>query len=84
MDQNISPEIMDKLTKICLCKGISRATIKAAIIKGAKTKEAVKKATGAGTGGCQGRRCGPKVQELLDAHERGEFQWGGDRRGKES
>ncbi|ADL49833.1 (2Fe-2S)-binding protein [Clostridium cellulovorans] len=73
MDQNIKPEILDKLTKICLCKSISRATIKAAIIKGAKTIEEVNKATGAGTGGCQGRRCGPKIQELLEAHENGEF-----------
>jgi NAD(P)H-nitrite reductase large subunit len=67
MEQNISPEILDKLTKICLCKGISRATIKKAIANGAKTIEEVRKATGAGSGGCGGKRCTPKIEQLLEA-----------------
>ncbi len=66
MEQNINIEILDKLTKVCLCKGISRATIKKAISNGAKTVEEVKKATGAGTGSCCGRRCTPKIQQLLN------------------
>ncbi len=66
MEQNIQPEILDKLTKVCLCKGISRATIKKAILNGAKTVEAVRKATGAGSGSCRGRRCTPKIEQLLE------------------
>lgn len=58
-------EIMDKLTKVCLCKGISRQTIKKAINEGADTLEKVQKATGAGTGSCNGRRCTHKIEELL-------------------
>ncbi len=65
MDGNISNEIMDKLTKVCLCKAIPRSTIKQAIRNGATTLEAVQKATGAGSGGCKGYRCTPKIEQLL-------------------
>ena len=65
MDQKINNEIMDKLTKVCLCKAIPRSTIKKAIQNGARTVEEVQKATGAGSGGCKGHRCTPKIEELL-------------------
>jgi len=65
MDGNINDEIMDKLTKVCLCKAIPRSTIKKAIQNGATTLEKVQKATGAGSGGCKGHRCTPKIEELL-------------------
>lgn len=64
MEQNINAEILDKLTKVCLCKGISRASIKKSILNGAKTIEEVRKATGAGS--CCGRRCTPKIEQLLE------------------
>lgn len=62
----INDDIMDKLTKVCLCTGISRKTIKSAIANGAKTIEEVRKATGAGSGPCKGQRCTPKILELLE------------------
>lgn len=65
MDENINQEILDKLTKVCICKVIPRSKIKNAIKQGAKTIEEVNKVTGSGTGGCKGRRCSPKIQELL-------------------
>lgn len=65
MDENISSEIMDKLTKVCLCKAIPRSTIKQAIKNGATTVQQVQKVTGAGSGGCKGHRCTPKIEELL-------------------
>lgn len=65
MEENINQEILDKLTKVCICKGIPRSTIKAAIQNGAATLEEVQKATGAGSGSCGGKRCTPKIQELL-------------------
>jgi len=65
MEQNINNEIMDKLTKVCLCKAIPRSTIKQAIKNGATTVEQVQKVTGAGSGGCNGNRCTPKIEELL-------------------
>lgn len=66
MEQNLNNEVLDKLTKVCLCRGISRATMKKAILNGAKTVEQVRKATGAGSGSCKGRRCTPKIEELLN------------------
>ncbi|QAT41133.1 (2Fe-2S)-binding protein [Clostridium sp. JN-9] len=65
MEQNLNNEVLDKLTKVCLCRGISRATMKKAIQNGARTVEQVRKATGAGSGSCKGRRCTPKIEELL-------------------
>lgn len=60
--------VLDKHTKVCLCKAIPRIKIKEAIANGADTVEKVQKATGAGSGGCGGRRCTPKIQDLLDKH----------------
>lgn len=66
MEQNLNEEIKDKLTKVCLCNAISRASIKKAINNGATSVEEVKRVTGAGTGSCNGKRCGHKIQVLID------------------
>lgn len=65
MEKNINSEIMDKLTKVCLCKAIPRCTIKKAIHNGARTLEEIQKVTGAGSGGCKGHRCTSKIEEIL-------------------
>lgn len=65
MNQDLNTEIMDKMTKVCICKGISRATMKRVIKEGATTLVEVQKATGAGSGSCGGRRCTEKIIELL-------------------
>lgn len=67
-NNNLNEQILDKLTKVCLCKAIPRSRIKDAIKNGAHTVEAVNKAVGSGSGGCCGRRCAPKIQELINAH----------------
>ena len=66
MEQDLDSQILDKLTKVCICKGITRATIKKAIRNGAKTVVEVQKATDAGGGSCGGRRCTEKIQGLLN------------------
>lgn len=66
MSNDINQDVLDKLTKVCICKAISRAKIKAAIKAGATTVEAVKAATGSGTGSCNGTRCTSKIQQLID------------------
>lgn len=43
MTQELNEELLDKLTKVCLCKGISRAVMKKAIRGGAKTVAEVQK-----------------------------------------
>ncbi|MDF2521106.1 MAG: domain protein (2Fe-2S)-binding domain protein [Clostridia bacterium] len=67
MDEGLNQELLDKLTKVCICKGISRSSIKSAIAGGAATLEEVQKATGAGSGSCGGKRCTPKILELLSS-----------------
>ena len=69
MENNgLNEQVLDKLTKVCLCKAISRAKIKDAIKEGAHTLDAVTKATGACTGGCNGFRCKDKIQGLINDH----------------
>lgn len=66
MENNVNQAILDKITKVCVCKSISRAKIKEAIKAGATTVEAVQKATGAGLGQCNGSRCTYIIQELIN------------------
>ncbi|BCJ93895.1 (2Fe-2S)-binding protein [Anaerocolumna cellulosilytica] len=68
-------EVLDKYTKVCICRAISRYTIKKTIEKCAETQgvvtlEKVQKATLAGSGSCGGRRCTPKIIELLEEYQR--------------
>lgn len=65
-NEDKTTEIMDKMTKVCICKSITRATMKKVIRDGASTLEEVRKATGAGSGSCGGRRCTPKILQLLE------------------
>ncbi len=69
MDDSKKSDIMDKMTKVCICKGISRASIKKAIREGALTVDEVNKITGAGGGSCEGRRCREKILMLIDEWE---------------
>ena len=65
-EENQVPEaILDKLTKVCTCRSITRKTIKEAILDGAHTFPQVKEATRAGTGACGGKGCGPRIVKLL-------------------
>ena len=65
-EENQVPEaILDKLTKVCTCRSITRKTIKEAILNGAHTFPQVKEATRAGTGACGGKGCGPRIVKLL-------------------
>jgi NAD(P)H-nitrite reductase large subunit len=56
-------QILDGLKPVCLCKGIKKKTILKHIAAGLRTVEALKKATGAGA--CGGKRCTPRIIELL-------------------
>lgn len=66
MSDNVNQELLDKLTKVCICKAISKASIKKAIASGADTLEKVQKVSGAGSGPCGGKRCTPKILSLLE------------------
>ena len=68
MSENLNQDILDKITKTCVCKAVSRATIKNSISNGAKTLDEVIKKTGACTGGCKGFRCKDKIELLINEH----------------
>ena len=60
-------EIIEGLKVVCICKGIRRRTFLNLIAAGTKTLPELRQATGAGSGPCGGRRCTPRLQELLES-----------------
>jgi bacterioferritin-associated ferredoxin len=69
MDNNLNEVVLDKLTKTCRCRVITRAKIKDAIRNGASTFEEVKKATGAGNGSCKGKNCSYLINQLIEQYK---------------
>lgn len=67
-NNNLNQDILDKLTKTCTCKLITRAKIKEAIRNGASTVKEVQEATGAGSGACNGKNCSPRIYQLIKDH----------------
>jgi NAD(P)H-nitrite reductase large subunit len=62
-------QIIDGLKPICLCKGIKKSVFLKHIKDGVSTLEALKKATAAGSGSCKGKRCTPRISEMLKFRE---------------
>ena len=58
-------EIIDGLKTVCLCKAIKKKVFQSFIRDGVASLEQIQELTGAGTGECQGKRCTPKIIELL-------------------
>jgi len=56
-------------TVVCRCEEITLGDIRAAISEGADDLNAIKRMTRTGMGSCQGRYCGPALQEVV-ARER--------------
>ncbi|MCG8565945.1 MAG: (2Fe-2S)-binding protein, partial [Desulfobacterales bacterium] len=57
-------EIPDQ-TLICRCEGVTMATLRARVNQGFNTPTALKRASRTGMGRCQGRICGPMIQDIL-------------------
>lgn len=73
MDNEVNDQVMDNITKVCICKAITRRRIKEAIRGGADSVIKVSQETGSGTGACHGRRCGLKINALVDGYKKGEW-----------
>jgi NAD(P)H-nitrite reductase large subunit len=58
-------QIIEGLKPICLCKGIKKSVFLKHIKAGLSSVEALKKATSAGSGSCKGKRCTPRISEML-------------------
>ncbi|HMN69007.1 MAG TPA: (2Fe-2S)-binding protein [Bdellovibrionales bacterium] len=54
---------------VCLCNGVSQATIEAAIARGCDTLGKIFDATTAGCGPCGGT-CQPKIRKMLEKIKR--------------
>lgn len=57
--------LLEGVKVVCICKGIKMRTFWRAMDDGAQTHEQIDQATGSGSGQCQGRRCGPRILEML-------------------
>ncbi|WP_277288601.1 (2Fe-2S)-binding protein [Veillonella montpellierensis] len=63
--QTIPDSILDKYTKVCTCRSISRKTLKEAIHNGCTSIPQIKEQTRAMTGSCKGKTCASKIVALL-------------------
>jgi bacterioferritin-associated ferredoxin len=57
--------ILEGMKVVCICKGIKKSVFWKVLDAGVRTKEEINCLTGSGSGGCQGRRCGPRIMEML-------------------
>jgi bacterioferritin-associated ferredoxin len=65
---DVPPEprtLLEGMKVVCICKGIKKSVFWKVLDAGVRTKEEVNRLTGSGSGGCQGRRCGPRILEML-------------------
>lgn len=60
-----SRSMLEGMKVVCICKGITKRVFWKALDEGLHTKEDINRCTGSGSGGCQGRRCGPRIAEML-------------------
>jgi len=57
--------LLEGMKVVCICKGIKKSVFWKALDAGVRTKEEINCITGSGSGGCHGRRCGPRIMEML-------------------
>lgn len=65
---SVPPEprtILEGMKVVCICKGIKKSVFWKVLDTGVRSKEEINCLTGAGSGGCQGRRCGPRIVDML-------------------
>ena len=66
--EEIMMEWLLRNEKICLCKGIPRKRFLEAIKAGARSLQEINSIIGSGNGDCNGERCGPKIEKLLNEY----------------
>ena len=57
--------VVEGMKVVCICKGIRKRVFWRALDEGMCTKEEINRHTGSGSGSCQGRRCGPRILDML-------------------
>ena len=66
--ENIRRQWLLQNEKVCICKGLPRKIFIAAIKAGALSLQEINRIVGSGSGDCNGERCGPKIEKLLDEY----------------
>ena len=57
--------VVEGMKVVCICKGIKKRVFWNALDAGVCTHEDINRHTGSGSGSCQGRRCGPRILDML-------------------
>ncbi len=57
--------VIEGMKVVCICKGIKKRVFWNALDAGICTHEDINRHTGSGSGSCQGRRCGPRILDML-------------------
>lgn len=58
-------DIVDNIKVVCQCNSIKKGTFKKLIGEGLDSLPGLQKATGAGSGECGGKRCTPRLSQML-------------------
>lgn len=66
--ENIKRQWLLQNEKVCICRGLPRKIVMAAIKAGALSLPEINRIIGSGSGDCNGERCGPKIEKLLDEY----------------
>lgn len=67
-EPGVEPEtrsVVEGMKVVCICKGIKKRVFWNALDAGICTHEEINRHTGSGSGSCQGRRCGPRILDML-------------------
>lgn len=67
-EAGVEPEtrsVVEGMKVVCICKGIKQRVFWNALDAGMCTHEDINRHTGSGSGSCQGRRCGPRILDML-------------------
>jgi bacterioferritin-associated ferredoxin len=67
-ESGVEPEtrsVVEGMKVVCICKGIKKRVFWNAIDAGMCTHADINRHTGSGSGSCQGRRCGPRILDML-------------------
>ncbi|WP_179138059.1 (2Fe-2S)-binding protein [Candidatus Entotheonella palauensis] len=67
-ESHFEPEtrsVVEGMKVVCICKGIKKRVFWNALDAGICTHADINRHTGSGSGSCQGRRCGPRILDML-------------------
>ena len=63
-------DIIDGLKLICQCRGVKKRVFLRHIADGIDTVEGLQRVTGAASGDCRGKRCLPRIRDMVETLDR--------------